>query len=313
MNPSSGGTSAALPWLRDLLDDAAELPEQHRARPYWSQRSSPTRPSESWPAVVHRVRGLVGELEREHFFAEVLGFECFDRHGESDTSPKLELGVRIGKPDLWDAADADWSESDLCDFIEVFHDLAARPTRGWHHEQSSCGFHPTRFSRKSGQSLYRWRINRLLDTTTLALRIADDGEDVGRMIRVAPTGLAALTHEALGSAPASSQNDVAHAIALFRARGSAREERRSAIVTLAGVLEQRRGLLKAELLRKDEDALFAIANRFDLRHRKEDQRSDYDDAFMEWIFFWYLGTVHLTNQLLARQSLEDAAGTAPAP
>jgi hypothetical protein len=43
-------------------------------------------------------------------------------------------------------------------------------------------------------------------------------------------------------------------------------DRRSAAITLAGVLEERRALLKAELLRDDEGALFQIANRFAIRH-----------------------------------------------
>lgn len=48
-----------------------------------------------------------------------------------------------------------------------------------------------------------------------------------------------------------------------------RRSKRSAIVTLAGILEERRALLK-DRLGKDEGALFEIANRYDLRHRKAD-------------------------------------------
>jgi hypothetical protein len=80
------------------------------------------------------------------------------------------------------------------------------------------------------------------------------------------------------------------------------EERRSAVITLAGVLEERRNLLKAELLTKDETALFQIANQFAVRHQRADQRGDYDPAFLDWLFWWYLGTVQLTDQLLARQA-----------
>lgn len=98
------------------------------------------------------------------------------------------------------------------------------------------------------------------------------------------------------------KDEVAHAIALFRARSAGASERRSATVVLAGVLEQRRRLLKEELLRKDESALFQIANGFALRHRRDDQRSDYDPIFLDWIFWWYLATIDLTNQLVVRQA-----------
>ena len=76
---------------------------------------------------------------------------------------------------------------------------------------------------------------------------------------------------------------------------------RSAIVALAGVVEAHRGRLKAELLTKDEGALFDLANNFDLRHRRADQRTDYDPIFLEWLFHWYLATVSLIAKLVARQ------------
>jgi hypothetical protein len=236
---------------------------------------------------------------RDGFFAQALGYDCVDGNGDVDTTPSLELETRVGKPDLWSSPDPAWDEDDLCDFIEVFHDLAGRPTRGWYHSYSGCGFHPTRFSATSGQALYRWRVNRLLDTTSLDIRIANEGEDIGRMVRVGPSGVGTLVDEALESTSEDSKEDVAHAIALFRGRSSTRSDQRSAIVALAGVLEQRRDLINEELLSKDENALFEIANKFDLRHRKDNQRTDYDGAFLEWIFYWYLGTVNLTNRLLA--------------
>ena len=90
-------------------------------------------------------------------------------------------------------------------------------------------------------------------------------------------------------------------MALFRSRGVTREDKRSAAVALARVLEDRRDLLKAELLSKDEGSLFQIANQFDVRHRRADQRPNYDEAYLDWIFWWYLATVELTDRLLARQ------------
>jgi hypothetical protein len=122
------------------------------------------------------------------------------------------------------------------------------------------------------------------------------------MVRVEPTGLEDLPERALQTAATETANRVSHAVALFRSRTAGLEERRSAVVTLAGILEQRRALLKSELLTKDEGALFQIANGFAIRHHRADQRGDYDTAFLDWLFWWYLGTVQLTDQLLARQA-----------
>ncbi|MFB9953497.1 hypothetical protein [Cellulomonas denverensis] len=87
-----------------------------------------------------------------------------------------------------------------------------------------------------------------------------------------------------------------------------RADKRSAVVALAGILETNRALLKENLLRKDEGALFEIANTYALRHHRADQRPDYDDAYLDWIFWWYLATVALVKELLTRQ-----AGEAPQP
>ena len=54
------------------------------------------------------------------------------------------------------------------------------------------------------------------------------------------------------------------------------------------------------MLSGDEGALFEIANRYSIRHQRADQRPDYDDAYLDWIFWWYLATVDLVKQLLAR-------------
>lgn len=156
------------------------------------------------------------------------------------------------------------------------------------------------YSVRSGQALYRWKINRLLDGTTLGLHLADDGDDAGRMVRTTPSEITALVNDVLSGTAFDLHKDVTHAVALFRSRGGTREDRRSAIVALAGILERRRPDLHTHLSRKDEAALFEIANSYDLRHRNATQLSDYGDEFLERIFYWYLATVRLCDQLTQR-------------
>lgn len=302
MSPSSD--SSRIPWLSELVQDLSHLPVVGRPRPYWSQRGLQSQPpADDLLTTVRRFRGLVQELMADHFFSQVFGFSCVDKNGDYGTSPEQELDARLGKGHLWLAADEDLSESDLCDFIEVFHDLCARPTRGWYHTYCDCGFHPSAFHRKSGQALYRWRVNQLLDTISFGLRLAEDGEDVGRMVRTSGPGLAEFVTDALISSPADDRDDVAHAVALYRSRSATRQDRRSAVVTLAGTLERHRATIKRELLRKDEGALFDIANNFDLRHRTKVQSGDYDDDFLEWIFHLYLATVVLLGRLADKQQV----------
>lgn len=202
-------------------------------------------PTSELGATVRRVRNLIDELARDHFFAEALGFDCVDGNGDHGSSADVELGTRLGKAHLWSAIDSEFSEADLCDVIEVFHDLAARPKRGWYHSYCDFGFHPSAFHRKSGQALFRWRINQVLETSSVNLRLAEDGEDIGRMVHASPPGLGELVESTLASPPSDDRQDVAHAVALYRSRCATRQDQRSAVVALAGILEPAPGLFEA--------------------------------------------------------------------
>ena len=302
MNPST--IDQALTWLDELADSAGALHRASRPRLYYSQRrGSGPEPRAATPLaeVVRQIVQLVRKMASERLFAEVLGYDCVDSYGDFGSTPLDELESRLGKGRLWEAPPDTWSEDDLCDFIEVFHDVAARSTRESFHSFSGCGWHPLAYSRNSGRTLYRWRINQLLDETEFPLRLADQGEDIGRMVQGSSGELSVLIDDAIKS-ESEHRSEIHHAVALFRSRGGTREDRRSAIVTLDGILEQRKNLLKGNLTRRDESDLFEIANRFDLRHRNSSQLADYDDNFLEWIFYWYLATVDLSEKLLAERT-----------
>jgi len=298
-----------LDWLKELAKSIPDLPQQQAPRPYWSQKhSTPVAPATaSLATMVRRVKREIKLLDDEHWFAMTLGFECVDDHSEPETTIEDELDRRIGKPDLPIRTEDDWSEDDLCDFVEVYHDLAARPTRGSIHTWDGCGLHPRHYSQSSGQRIYRWRINTVLETSGLDLRLAEQGEDVGRVSRVLSSGFDELANT-LAEDMADSEPEVPHAIAMFRRHNATREDRRLAVVGLARVLEERRELLKLHIPSKDEDALFHIANSFDLRHRKAGQMSDYADEYLDWIFHWYLATIKLIDETHG-----GASGAARAP
>jgi hypothetical protein len=69
------------------------------------------------------------------------------------------------------------------------------------------------------------------------------------------------------------------------------------VITLAGILEERRELIRDKIGKKDESSLFEIANEFAIRHQRRGQQGDYDPTFLDWIFWCYLATVKLTGRL----------------
>lgn len=299
MSPSSASEN----WLSQLLLDVDSLLQPRPPRPYYSQRNDVAEPNaqRAVESTAQRLFATIDELVRQNFFARAVGYDCIDNREEPTSTFQSELGKRIRKPELWDGDFALWSENDLCDFAEVMYDLVARPTREWYHDYSACGWHPISYSISSGQGIFLWRANSVLDSSGLGLRLAEHGEDRGRIVRTQPANLESLVDESLTN-HSSVGDEVGHAVALFRKRDSARPEKRSAVVGLAGILESRRSLIQSTQLSTAEDALFQIANRFDIRHRKANQLAEYDDSFLDWIFYWYLATINLTEHLLGRSN-----------
>lgn len=291
-------------FVGELIDYAPRLREHQEPAPYWSARNnnatSKHAPTRTLEAVRRDFRQLIYSLDDEGYFRRAFPTPCVDDPQGLHVDPETILADRLGKPGLWPLTPAEWDDDTFFDLIEVFHDLAARPRTRHYHSWSNCGWHFGDYATDIGRALYRWRVNQLLVTTTLDLRLADSGNDTGRLVRTMDDARSDLVSRALNATEPTIADRVAHAIALFRSRGATANDKRSAIITLAGILEQRRALIKAELDRSDESALFVVANKFGLRHQGRDQQGDYDPIFLDWIFWWYLATVELTDRLLAR-------------
>ena len=303
-SPPSGSASltGAQKFLRDLVTEADDLPMQRGRRAYWSERllGGPAMTSYTLDAAMKAFFRAVDDLDARGYFDRVLGPDCVDNARDVSFDEWLaqetghgQIGVsefaRLGDP------------TPLLDAMEAVHDIAALPVRAWYHAFDNCGWHGLEWSADAGQRIYRWQANQILSRTELGLQLADEGEDEGRLVYGTDEARTALVAGMSARENTTMTDEVAHAIALFRSRGAGVTEKRSAVVSLAGVLENRRSLVREHLLRKDEAALFTIANEFDLRHRKPDQRGDYDEAFLDWIFYWYLATIELSDRIFARR------------
>ncbi|MGE5667400.1 MAG: hypothetical protein ACM338_04310 [Betaproteobacteria bacterium] len=302
----SAGTTSVLTasqnFLRRLMQAGDRLREDssHR-KPYWSQRKTGTPAQRArFAAVVRQFVALVAEFEASGYLEKRFGKDCVDSPSEIDPAAVIEHEIGIG--DVW-PLEVDRLAGDLdlfCDVVEVLHDLVARPEDRRMHSYGGCGWYHSGFSIETGRAVYRWRVNQLLARSELGLRLADNGEDVGRIVETTEDDRADLLEAIVCRDDGEVGDQVRHAAALFRARGADKHQKRSAVVVLAHVLEERRSLIKEELLSKDEGALFMVANQFRIRHQNELQRSDYDPVFLDWLFWWYLATIDLTDHLAAR-------------
>jgi limonene-1,2-epoxide hydrolase len=289
--------------VADVLHAFHVLPTSAGRAPYFAERTGGQvgPPVDAWglSAMLYeyverlRILGYFEEAAPNSWRPSFLGTEQLD----------LILMQRLGVTHLWTGFDPNswedaWSEDLLFSVIEVLDELISRP-RLTLRNGDDRRFHD--FGRETGQALFRAWVNARLAPSLLSYRMAESGEDAGRIV-VAST---AEEDEYLDNQAASEHHgagdEVGHAVALFRNREPTRETRRSAVAALARVLEARRALIIDEFLSKDESALFLIANTFDIRHNKADQHRDYDDAYLEWLFRWYLATIELTDRLIDRQ------------
>jgi len=295
-----------LDWLVSLKHYIKYLPLPQTRRPYWSQRKLQTseRAKLTFREAVRQMRDLITELEDNGYLAQAFGQYCVDNGQEVGTlgsAPVIEMYRQLDRNDLWSIADywENYTLDDLCDVAEFVHDHVARPMRRYYH--SNCGMHYSVFRREIAQKLYRARVNLIFTESSLDLMLNEHG----RFEEVAADPLEPLIAGARSdpSSGGSQHDELQHAIEQFRRRGASETEKRSAIVALAGVLEERRDSVKASLLTKDEAALFEIANKFNLRHRKASQQVDYDtELYFQWIFYWYVSTIRLTDRILEHQA-----------
>ena len=299
----------------ELATAAADLP-RYVFRPLFRERQQLTVAAAlSVAETKDRFVQLVTELLGLGYFEDAFGSECGDSHDTPNIQGQQALADRLDLHDValwplgtWSEGTAvlsgvhrEWIDEVFFEVMEALDEVVARPRqRSWH------GFHNewdySDYSRPVGQAVYRRRVNALLDRSDVPLRLAEDGKDVGLLVTSAGDARNDLVDRVLRTPDPTVRDLVVHAVSQFRSRDATTLAKHGATKHLADVLELRRGLLKRELFSGDEADLFQIANRFQIRHRSEQQKGDYNPAFLDWVFWWYLGTIELTNKLLEQQA-----------
>lgn len=298
-----------------LADDADSLP-RYAPRLLFQQRQRSFEPAALTAAEwKDKFAELIAELTFLGYFEDAFGSECDDNRENPAAEGQRKLAERLGLDgvELWPlqvrsnvfdgrtGQHKDWPDEVFFDVIEALDEVVARPRqRRWHDYHD--GWDYADYSRPVGKAIYRWRVNALLDRSDVPLRLAETGSDAGLLVASVGDARKELVERVLQTPDPDVRDVVAHAISQFRSREATTLDKRGANKHLADVLELRRRLLKRDLLAGDEDDLFQIANRFQIRHLSEQQKGDYDSAFLDWIFWWYLGTIELTNKLLERQT-----------
>ncbi|MDR6912977.1 hypothetical protein J2W54_004990 [Rhodococcus fascians] len=310
----SWGTSrvfGTVPVVGELVHRADELTSQTARRPYFSHRRSPspgstsTSVSPNWEVAKGRFNSLVARWQSGGYFGQELPDGCVDVDDDLTEELTERLAGMYGgpPPHLTHNSSAEWSDDDFLDLVELLHDVAARPRNRHYHDYSQCGYHYSNHSLRTGQMLYRIRVNEIFVLANLPYRLATDGEDVGRLVTMTDDARAELLLKAAEQPTNSLADQVGHAISLYRSRASTREDKISAIRELMAVLEpDRYTVMKGTAAEKDNESLFQIANKYAMRHNKTSELRDYSTAFLDWMFWAALAMVQLCKELKAETS-----------
>lgn len=243
------------------------------------------------------------------YFQEAFGYECVDAGIVAGTLGEDLNGsilLSLGKEHIWPLEDRIeyFSEDDLFDVIEFLYDNVSKPVDGHYHSFANCGTHYSTFNGPEGQAEFRSALNPVL-------KIYSDGFELsgrGEILHLPAPGMASLMDARLTDHdPHNVEQRVYAATDRFRRHGASLDDRKHALRDLADVLEYLRPNLKKILSSKDEGDLFNLANNFGIRHHNDRQQTDYDrSVWYDWMFYYYLATIHAFTKLSQKHAADSA-------
>jgi len=158
------------------------------------------------------------------------------------------------------------------------------------------------YDKNTGQEEYRSYVNNFLCRYRNGYELSKDG-------KILSLGNDGLQNILQADVPVFGDKNidqkVQDAIIKWRNRRLRLQERREAIRELADVFEwlKKSDQLNKVLSRKDESALFDIANNFAIRHHNPKQRKDYDESiWYSWMFHFYLATFHAVARMIQKNN-----------
>jgi hypothetical protein len=212
----------------------------------------------------------------------------------------LSLGFQPFPVGGW--KDQNITEEHIFDLIEFLYDHVSRPGElvgmmtetGWNYRDYDG------YDEAAGRAEFRGHANAFLCDYKTGFELTEDG----KILSMGAHGLKAILDAEIE--PYDEQNvdsKVRNAILKWRNRQLDMGERRQAIREMADVFEWLRKTKQLEkvLARKDEAAIFEIANNFAIRHHDPKQKKDYDQGiWYSWMFHFYLATYHAVIRSLKK-------------
>jgi hypothetical protein len=195
------------------------------------------------------------------------------------------------------------TEDHVFDILEFLYDCVAKPGE-WTGMTTNTGYHfydYDGYNDDMGKEEFRQKANAFLCDYGSGYELTKDGI-------VLAAGTDGLQHildaEVVPYDEVNVDSRVRHAILKWRNRHLTLSEKKEAIRELADVFEwlKKTKRLDRVLDKKDDSAIFDIANNFAVRHHNPKQKTEYDkNIWYSWMFHFYLATYHAAIRLLIKQ------------
>jgi hypothetical protein len=273
-----------------------------KTRKYYSSRTNKEPLTVS--GLYHKLQHVYLYFAKRDYFKEKAGI--IGTMIPDEFIHKAGFSLRFQPFPITNWAPNDITEDNIFDVIEFLYDHVSEPGE-LGNLTDDTGFNYTDYldyDEESGKKEFRQKINMVLADYRDGYELSEDGE----ILAIGRDGLKQIINaEILPYDEENVDSKVREAIRKWRNRHLDISERREAIVEMAGVFEwlKKTGKLNGVLSRRDEGAIFNIANNFALRHHNPEQKNEYDkDIWYPWMFHFYLATYHAVIRLIKRKEAE---------
>lgn len=237
-----------------------------------------------------RFSAMIKDFAGKDYFKEKL--KVYGRSVDSDyinNKSKSHIGISIYPFNEW--KEENQKANLVFDTIEFLYKFISKPGE-WGYVSDHTGWNTEdylNYDETEGKREFREEINILLKAFDQGYELQLDG----KTLFIGDETVNFIDTEF----PEYNENNIDNAIHLaikwWKNRNQTLEDKKQAILKLAGVLEylKKDGTLLKVLEKKDSRDLYNIANNFGLRHHNPDQKTDFDkNIWYDWIFQYYLNT-----------------------
>jgi hypothetical protein len=279
------------------------------ARRYYSARLNPGRLT--LQELYRKVANVYLLFRDRDFLKEKAGVTADYFSDEFKREAAIALRFQPFPIEAW--PEEEIAEDNLFDVIEFLYDYVSKPgERVWMRYDSGGDYQDYgSYDTEVGRAEFRNRVNTFLADYKIGFELTK----AGLVLALGTDGVQQILNaEIIPYDEDNVDSKVRNAIAKWRNRHLSQTEKREAIRELADVFEwlKKTNKLETVLDRKDEAAIFEIANQFAIRHHNPKQKKNYDPSiWYSWMFHFYLATYHAVIRLLTKKGRVGSTSQQP--